>query len=138
MHRTRFHNKCLKNKTDENRNYTKQQNYCVSPLRKSKKQYYSRPDVKNITDNKLCWKTVKPFLWGKVTSAQKITLVDNDKIVKNDDTVRVLNAFFSNIVNDLKIPDYNNFDPLMENIQESVLKAMVKYRNHPNILTIGY
>ena len=47
-----------------------------------------------------------------------ITLTDNDKIVKNyDDTARVLNSFFSNIICDLKIPDYNNCDQLEENIQ---------------------
>ena len=66
-----------------------------------------------------------------------ITLTDNDKIVKYyDDTARVLNSFFSNIICDLKIPDYNNCDQLEENIQEPVLKATVKYRNHPSILTI--
>ena len=50
---------------------------------------------------------------------------------------RILNTFFSNIVRDLKIPDYNNCDPLAENIQEPVLKAIVKYTNNPSILTIG-
>ena len=135
MHRTRISNKYLRNKTDENkRKYTKQQNYCVSLLRKSKREYYSNLDVKNITDNKTFWKTIKPFLSDKVTSTQKI----NDKIVKNDnDAARVLNSFFSNIVRDLKIPDYNNCNPMAENIQESVLKAIVKYRNHPGILTTG-
>ena len=135
MHRTRIGNKYLRNKTDENkRKYTKQQNYCVSLLRKSKREYYSNLDVKNITDNKTFWKTIKPFLSDKVTSTQKI----NDKIVKNDnDAARVLNSFFSNIVRDLKIPDYNNCNPMAENIQESVLKAIVKYRNHPGILTTG-
>ena len=67
-----------------------------------------------------------------------ITLADNDKIVKNcDDTARVLNSFFSNIICDLKIPDYNNCDQLEENIQEPLLKVIVKYRNYPSILTIG-
>ena len=125
MHTTRFHNKYLRNKTDENeRKYAKQRNYCVSLLRKSKREYYSNLDVKNITDNKTFWKTVKRFLSDKVTSTQKITLIENDKIVKNDnDTARVLNTFFSNIVRDLKIPDYNNCDPMAENIQEPVLKS---------------
>ena len=45
--------------------------------------------------------------------------------------------FFSNIVSDLKIIDYNNCHPLAENIQEPVLKAIIKHRNHPRILTIG-
>ena len=40
MHRARFHNKD-KNKTDESRRkYTKQRNYCVSLLRKSRKEYF--------------------------------------------------------------------------------------------------
>ena len=110
MHRTRIYNKYLRNKTDKSkRKYTKQRNYCVSLLRKSKREYYSNLDVKNITDNKTFWKTVKPFLSDKVTSTQKITLTENDKIVNNDnDTARVLNTFFSNIVPDLKIPDDNN------------------------------
>ena len=55
----------------------------------------------------------------------------------DDDKARVLNIFFSNIVRDRKIPNYNNRDALAENIQEPVLKAIVKYRNHPSILTIG-
>ena len=125
MHRTRFRNKYLRNKTDENkRKSKKQRNYCVSLLRKTKREYYSNLDVKNITDSKTFWKTVKRFLSDKVTSTQKITPIENDKIVKNDnDTARVLNTFFSNIVRDLKIPDYNNCDPMAENIQEPVLKS---------------
>ena len=139
MHRTRFHNKYLRIKTDESKKkYTTQRNYCVSLLRKSKREYYSGLDVKNITDNKTFWKIVKLFVSDKLLSTQKITLIDNNKIVKNDDdTARVLNTFFSNIVSDLKIPDYNNYNLLAENIQEPVLKAIVKYRNHASILTIG-
>ena len=83
-------------------------------------------------------KTVKPFLSEKATFTQKIALIDNDKIVRSDnDTARVLNTFFSNVVSDLKIPEYSNCDALAENIQEPVLKAIVKYRNHPSILTTG-
>ena len=49
----------------------------------------------NITDNKMFWKIINPLLSDKVTSTQKITLID--KIAKNiDDTARVLNTFFSN------------------------------------------
>ena len=54
MHSTRFDNKYIGNKTDKNKiKYTKQQNYCVSLLKKLKTEYYSNLDVKNITDNKL-------------------------------------------------------------------------------------
>ena len=83
----------------------------------------------DLTDNKTFWKAVKSFLSDQVTYTQKITLIDNDKI--EDDTARVLNTFFSNTISDLNIPDYNNCDALAENIQEPILKAIVKYRNHP-------
>ena len=49
-----------------------------------------------------------------------------------------MNTFFSNIVSDLETTDYNNCDQLAEDIQKPVLKAIVKYKNHPSILTIGY
>ena len=101
------------NKSKQNHfKYTKQRNKWDSKLRKSKKEYYSSLHGKDITDNRTFWKTVKPFLADKVTSTQKVTLVDNDNIVKNNDgTTRVLKTFFSNFVNDLQL-DYINYDPL--------------------------
>ena len=73
MERTKIRNQFLKNRTDENKKrYTKQRNYCVSLLRKTKTQYYGKVDAKNVTDNKTFWKTVKPFLSDKIMSKEKI------------------------------------------------------------------
>ena len=69
---------------------SKQRNYCISLLRKSKREYYSSLHVNNVTDNKTLWKTVKPFLSDKVTSTQRITLIDNDKILKNIGNTAIL------------------------------------------------
>ena len=42
MHRTLLRNNFVRNRSDENkRKYFKQQSYCVSLLRKTKKTYYS-------------------------------------------------------------------------------------------------
>ena len=66
MKRTSFRNQFLKNKTDENKSrYTKQRNYCVSLLRKTKTPYYSNLDEKNVTDNKAFWKIIKLFFQTK-------------------------------------------------------------------------
>ena len=137
MKRTRFRNQFLKNRTDENKSrYTKQRNYCVSLLRKTKTQYYSNLDEKNVTDNKAFWKTVKPFLSDKITSKEKITLIEENEIVSNDEnTAQVLNTFFSNIAGSLNIPGYITNDSISGNI--SIIKPTVKYRKHPSILTIG-
>ena len=40
------------------------------------------------------------------------------------------------IVKNLKIPQYSNFDPIAQNIEDPTLEAIVKYKNHPSILTI--
>ena len=67
-----------------------------------------------------------------------MTLIENDKIVNNDnETARVLNTFFWNNVRDFKIHDYRNCDPSVENIQEPVLKTTVKYRNYSSILLLA-
>ena len=54
----------------------------VSLLRKSKKDYFSKLNKKQITDNKRFWKTVKPFLSNKVQFSERINLTDeNDSSV---------------------------------------------------------
>ena len=75
------------------------------------------------------WKIVKPFFSDKVTSSEKITLIEEDEIIENDsDTARVLNTFFSNIVSNLKIPEYTKCNPLPEFISGSVLKSIVNIK----------
>ena len=79
MTRTRLRNNILKDRSEENkRKYSKQRNYCVSLLRKSKSDYFGNLNEKNISDNKTFWKNIKPFLSDKVTSTQKITLIDKE------------------------------------------------------------
>ena len=62
---------------------------------------------------------------------------DNGEAVATEqDTANVLNTFFSSVVNNLKIPQYAECDPIANNISDPILKAIVRYRNHPSILTI--
>ena len=108
MQRTRFRNKFLKNPNDQNKLLpNKQRNYCVSLFRKEKKEYFSRLNEKDITDNRKFWHTVKPFLSDKVKSREAIILVDNENIKSNENRVaNTFNDLFSNIVKNLKIPEY--------------------------------
>ena len=61
IHKTRFHNKYLRNKTDETKKGIPNNEITVSLLRKSKREYYGSLDVKNITDYERFWKTIKLF-----------------------------------------------------------------------------
>ena len=78
-----------------------------------------------------------PLFSDKSISGDKINLTENGEYVKTDmKTAEVFNSFFSNILKGLKIPQYSNFDPIAQNIEDPILKAIVKYKSHPNILTI--
>ena len=138
MGRTRFRNNFLKHRTDENRKkYSKQRNYCVSLLRKTKRTYYGNLNGKEVTDNRKFWKTVKPFLSDKCPSNENVILVEEHEIISKDSEVaEVMNTFFSNIVSNLNIPEYQMNDPVLDNINDPVLKAIAKYKNHPSIKAI--
>ena len=67
MKRTHLRNQFLKTRSEVNRiSFIKQRNYCVSLLRKTKKQYYANLNEKDVADNKKFWKTVKPLLSDKL------------------------------------------------------------------------
>ena len=102
MDRTRLRNKFLRYRSAENkRAYNRQKNYSVSLTRKSKRDYYNNLDNKNVTDNKLFWKTVKLFFSDKGPMKQKITLIENEEIIGN--------IFFLSIVAKLNIPKYKDW-----------------------------
>ena len=97
---TRLRNTFLKNRTAENKlAYNRQRNYCVSLTRKSKRDYCNNLDNRNVTDNKLFWKTIKPFFSDKGPMREKITLIENDEIIGNNKEIfEVFKKIFSSIV----------------------------------------
>ena len=117
--------------------YTQEKNYCVSHLRKTKIRHYTNLIENKILDNKQFWKVVKSLFSDKSNSGSKINLIENEEYAKTEMKIlEVLNSFFSNVVKNLKIPQYSNFDPIAQNIEDPTLKAIGKYKNHPSILTI--
>ena len=65
-------------------------------------------------------------------------MIKNDKIISEDSHVaQSLNSFFLSIVTNLKIPEYTDNNSNSENITDPKIKIILKYRNHPSILTIG-
>ena len=51
-------------------------------------------------------------------------------------TATVLNDFFSNIITNLGIPQYIEGEPVSQNIDDPLMKAIIKYRLHPSIIAI--
>ena len=80
---------------------------------------------------------MKPLFSNKSINADKINLTENGEYVKTEMKIaEVFNSFLSNIAKNFKVPQYSNFDPIAQNIEDPTLKAIVKYKNHPSILTI--
>ena len=60
---------------------------------------------------------IKPFLSHKIVSTEINTLIDNGDVVATEQAY-VLNTFFSNVVTNLKIPKYTNYDPTADRISD--------------------
>ena len=83
MNQTRLQNRILRTRCNENKEvYNKQQNYCVSLIRKTKQQYYSNLDHMKIADNKSFLRYIKPPFSDKSSNSNRITLVEKDFILE--------------------------------------------------------
>ena len=138
MNRTRLRNKFLRTRSAEDRfAYNQQRNFCLSLIRKAKKDYYNNLDHKKVTDNKSFWKTVKPLFSDKSSSLPKFTLIENELQLNDDENISsVLNYFFSNVVSSLNVPSYKDPSVNPDQFEDPVLKANEKYKNHPSIKAI--
>ena len=47
-----------------------------------------------------------------------------------------MNTFLSNIALNFNVPEYHEYEGISRNFSDPILKAIVKYRNHPSIKAI--
>ena len=134
MHRSKLKNKFNKIPTEDNKRlYEKQRNFCVSLLKKEKRNYYNNLDLKNFDDNKTFWQRIKPLFSDKMKdTANDITLVENDIITSdNKEVAEKFNNFFNEAVENLDVELYLTEymgDQLTCNLQEK----LDKYDDHEN------
>ena len=79
---------------------------------------------------------------------KKITLVEQrktlhidgniDDAIVNDDVkiAEIFNRFFSNAVNNLKIPGLHGVVPLADNISHPIFRVILNYADHPSTIVI--
>ena len=132
MVRSKLKNKYNKNRTEENwDSYKKQRNFCVNLLRKTKKDYFSDLNIKNITGNKVFSKTIKPYFSNKGLNSSSLILSEKNKVSANDqDIANIMNNYFTGITNHLNLkPDQINHSENLTNIIEN-------FKNHESIQRI--
>ena len=76
---SRLRNKFPQTKTEESKQlYNKQQNLCVTLLRKAKKIYFAELDNRILKDNRKFLKTVNPLLSEKAYQKESIIIISKD------------------------------------------------------------
>ena len=74
----------LKNRYNKNQNYEKERNFCVSFLRKTKRNCFKNVKMQDITDNKKFWKTIPPYFSDKGYNQTNITIIEKDSIITGE------------------------------------------------------
>ena len=139
MKRSELERKYYKNSSPENNKaYRKQKKFCSKLYKRERKKYYSNLDIKNITDNKKFWKTMKPFFSEKGVFSKNITLVNKDSIISSDQEVcETLNNYFESAVDSLDIIEHKDLITDSNHLIDPVEIAIKKFENHPSVLDIN-
>ena len=105
MKRSKLRNKFNKERNIENwSEYKRQRNLCSNLLKESKKCHFNNLNVKDVTENKQFWKTIKPFFTEKNKTTNNIILTENNQTVREDKTIfQIFNTYFTNITKGLKL-----------------------------------
>ena len=145
MHRARLRNLFYKNRTKANEaRFKSYRNYCVSLVKKEKKNFFSNLDLKVFEDNKKFWKNIKPLFSDKSKTKSRITLIEDEKVITNDEEIATkLNDYYIEAVQNLNIKKFScdsisDQTPVDENQSEHdiIEKIINTYKNHPSILKI--
>ena len=83
--RSKLRNKFYETRNNTDKfNYNKQRNFSVSLTRNEKSKYFANLNIKDVTDNKKFWKTIKPCFSDKSKNSERIVLIENDETVMED------------------------------------------------------
>ena len=139
MNRSRLRNRFLKNPSEENRKaYNRQRNYCVNLVRREKRKYFQNLNIKDVTDNKIFWKSIKTNFSDKNGNSGKISLVDDDIIISNDTEIaETFSNYFSSVITSLDIPFNKELLSNAEEEKNPLKKAILTYKDHPGIQSIN-
>ena len=139
MRRSHLEKVYCKNKSGKSfKAYKKQKNFCNRLYKKERKRFFNNLNPSFVTDNKLFWKTIKPFFSNKGNYESQIKLVEKDEVLQDNDlNANELNKFFKNAVSTLNIKEKRLItNRSSDGITDSVDKAIGKYKFHPSILLI--
>ena len=100
-------------------------------LRKNKKAYFEKLSIKEIGGNKTFRKTVWPYFNDKDNKSSKITLVENNFVIADEERVaELMNKYFINIAKNL------NLKVQVIKTTDDIQSLTKNYENHISIKKI--
>ena len=100
-------------------------------LRKTKKAYFEKLNIKEIGDNKTFWKTVRPYFSDKNNISSKITLLENNIVIVDEKRVaELMSKYFVNVTKNL------NLEAPIINRTDDIQSLTENYENHISIRKI--
>ena len=129
----------LKKRTDHClKAYKKQKNYCSRLYKKERKNFFSCLNPSFVKNNKLFWKTLKPFFSNKGNLGPNIKLVKKNELLQNDQEIaNELNTSFKDTDSNLEINENPyTINQVSDDILDLVQKCVNKYTFHRSILLI--
>ena len=132
---TQLQNHYYKSKNSEDfRTFKKQRNFVSRLYKKQRRTFYNNIDFKKFTDNKKFWKNVNPLLSGKSKTQNKISLVEQNKIITDDrELAQTFNDFFKNAVTNLNLDKNIGYEENTNGITDPVEVVVCKLKNHTSI-----
>ena len=129
MTRSRLKNKFSKISSAKYWNsYKKQINFCLKLLRQTKEKYFSNINVKEVSDNKTFWKSVKPFFSNKGLNSNNILLKEGNEIVNDDGKIAfIMNMYFTNITKHMNLQTNKMSHP------EELVNILDTFKNHMSV-----
>ena len=81
---------------------------------------------------------MKPHFSDKSSSFNKITLVEENLIIdQNEEIAKTFNDFFTKVVSNLNITQYEDPSVNFEQIEDPILRVIEQYQNHRSILAVN-
>ena len=140
MRRSGLENKYYRDKLPETgRAYKKQKNYTKRLIKKEKRKYFSNLNINNYTDNKKFLDHCEVFIFINYDGgSKKITLVNDDNIISNDEEVaETFNTFFIDSVESLDITENKVLLNDAGDLKDPVKIALKKFESHLSIIDIN-
>ena len=133
MHKSKLKKTKNKKRADVNfANYKKLQNFCVTLLRRTKKDHFQNLNAKDLSDNKNFWKIFTPYFSNKRLNSNKMLLKEKGGFVSDGKQLAsVMNKFFINITKSLNLKEDQGSPPvILEDIQNLFfIQVLVRLEN---------